>query len=107
MAKTNSKAEAEIKSTLNETSLIVEDALRSITEQIGEIFKNAIDRTSSYSKTLANDIKGNLNELARGTDVLEKNQAKLNKGDLTRADITKQIEARQLKIQSIEKIIRQ
>jgi hypothetical protein len=99
------KAEAEIKSTLNETSIIVEDALRSIADQVGDIFKNAIDKTSTFSKTLANDIKGNLNSLARSTDVLEKNQAKLNKGELTRADITKQIEARRLKIQSIEKQI--
>ena len=99
------KAEAEIKSTLNETSIIVEDALRSIADQMGEIFKNAIDRTSSYSKTLFNDIKGGVNALARTTDIIEKNQAKLNKGDLTRADITKQIEARQLKILSIERQI--
>ena len=99
------KAEAEIKNTLNETSLIVEDALRSIADQMGEIFKNAIDRTNSYAKTLANDIKGSVNSLARGTDVLEKNLIKLNKGDLTRADITKQIEARQFKILSLTKSI--
>lgn len=99
----NNKDKENIKQTVKETSIIVEDALRSISSQVGDIFRDALNNTSTFSKTLTRDIQGGLNSLAKSTDVIEKNLTKLTKGELTRAEVNKQIEARKLKLQSIEK----
>jgi hypothetical protein len=99
----NKNDKENIKQTAKETSIIVEDALRSISSQVGDIFRDALNNTSTFSKTLTRDIQGGLNSLAKSTDVIEKNLTKLTKGELTRAEVNKQIEARKIKLQSIEK----
>jgi len=99
----NKNDKEDIKRAAKETSIIVEDALRSISSQVGDIFRDALNNTSNFSKTLTRDIQGGLNSLAKSTDVIEKNLTKLTKGELTRAEVNKQIEARKIKLQSIEK----
>jgi hypothetical protein len=88
-----------------ETSEIVEDALRSISSQIGDIFKEALDTTSSFSKTITNDITKGINNLARNSTVLLSNQEKLNSGGLTRLQVEKQIAERTIKIAAIQQQI--
>jgi hypothetical protein len=99
----NKNDKEDIKKAAKETSIIVEDALRSISSQVGDIFRDALNNTSTFSKSLTRDIQGGLNSLAKSTDVIEKNLTKLTKGELTRAEVNKQIEARKIKLQSIEK----
>ena len=88
-----------------ETSEIVEDALRSISSQIGDIFKEALDTTSSFSKTITNDITKGINNLARNSTVLLSNQEKLSSGSLTRLQVEKQIAERTIKIAAIQQQI--
>ena len=99
----NKNDKEDIKQTAKETSIIVEDALRSISSQVGDIFRDALNNTSTFSKSLTRDIQGGINSLAKSTDIIEKNLTKLTKGELTRAEVNKQIEARKIKLQSIEK----
>ena len=88
-----------------ETAEVVEDALRNISSQVGEIFKDALDSTSTFSKTITGDITKGINNLARTTTTLISNQEKLKSGSLTRAQIEKQIQERSIKIQAIEQQI--
>ena len=84
-----------------ETAEIVEDALRNISSQIGEIFREALDTTTTFSKVLTNDITKGINNLARTSTILLSNQEKLNSGNLTRLQVDKQIAERTTKIASI------
>jgi hypothetical protein len=88
-----------------ETAEVVEDALRNISSQVGDIFKDALDSTSTFSKTITSDITKGINNLARTTTTLISNQEKLKSGSLTRAQIEKQIQERSIKIQAIEQQI--
>lgn len=89
-----------------ETAVVVEDALRNIASKIKDVFEDALTTASStsqtFSKTLIKDISSGLNSLAKVSQQLESNQAKLNAGSLKRADIEKQILERTAKIKSLE-----
>ena len=91
-----------IKKELFETSVIVQDAFRSISDNIGEMFKDALGVTETFSKSLEKDITKSLSSLAKTTTLLEGNYNKISKGEINRRDILKQIEDRTLKIKSIE-----
>lgn len=95
----------EIERRTRETAEIVEDALRNISSQVGEIFQEALDTTSGFSKSLTSDITKGINSLARSTTTLIANQEKLKSGSLTRAQIEKQIQERSIKIKAIEQQI--
>jgi hypothetical protein len=92
----------DIKKKARETAEIVEDALRSISSQVGQIFEEALTSTSNFSKTLKNDVTKGLNSLAKTSTLIETNLSKLNKGNLTRLDIEKQLEQRQIKLNSLQ-----
>jgi len=91
-----------IKKIADETQVVVEDALRSIASNIGDIFAQALSNGQNASKTLAKDVTGTINSLAKSTDVLVKNQEKANKGILTYKDITAEIQSRNARIQTIK-----
>jgi RNA-binding protein YhbY len=91
-----------IKQELFETSVIVQDAFRSISDNISEMFKDALGVTETFSKSLDKDITKSLSSLAKTTTLLEGNYNKISKGEINRRDILEQIEQRELKIRSIE-----
>lgn len=95
----------EVKRRALETAEVVEDALRNISSTVGEIFKDALDNTSSFSKTLTNDITKGINNLARTSTTLLSNQERLRSGNLTRAQIEKQIFERTTKVAAIQQQI--
>jgi hypothetical protein len=88
-----------------ETAEIVEDALRNISSQISDIFKEALDTTSTFSKTITGDITKGINNLARTSTTLLSNQERLKAGNLTRAQIEKQIFDRTVKVATIQQQI--
>jgi hypothetical protein len=91
----------EVKKRALETAEIVEDALRNISSQVGNIFKEALDTTSTFSKSLTGDITKGINNLAKSSTTLLSNQEKLRTGALTRAQVEKQIQDRTDKINAI------
>ena len=91
-----------IKKIADETQVVVEDALRSIASNIGDIFAQALTAGQNSAKTLAKDVTGTINSLAKSTDVLVRNQEKANKGILTYKDITAEIQNRTAKIQALK-----
>ena len=98
-------ADNNLENKVKETSLIVEDALRSIADKVSSIFEDAASESSSLANTLERDITKSINSLARTTSTLENNQSKLRNGLLKEKDIRKQIEDRENKILSIRKQI--
>lgn len=92
----------DIKKKARETAEVVEDALRSISSQVGQIFEDALSSTDNFSKSLKNDVTKGLNTLAKTSTLIEGNLYKLNKGNLTRLDIEKQLEQRQVKFNSLQ-----
>ena len=99
-AKTN--AGNEVKAAAMETAVVVEDALRSIASNIGDIFKAATEEGQNMAKTLGKDIQSSINQLAKSTSDLAKAQESANKGILTYNDVQKQIEGRNIKIQALK-----
>jgi hypothetical protein len=76
---------------LSETSQIVEGTLKSISSNIGDIFKSSLREVDSVTKSFGKDVQKQLNEMARSTDVLVENQVKMKKGALNVKDVSKQI----------------
>lgn len=95
----------DINKEVKETGVIVEDALRSIANNVGEIFSQALDSTSNYSKTLTKDITSGINSMAKGTDKLLSNEIALAEGKGKSSDIQKQLNDRLLKMESLKKRI--
>ena len=95
----------DINKEIKETGVIVEDALRSIANNVGEIFSQALDSTSNYSKTLNKDITSGINSMAKATDKLVANEIALAEGKGKSNDIEKQLNDRLLKRNSIQKRI--
>lgn len=86
-----------------ETAEIVEDALRSIASDVGNIFKEALTSTDTYAKSLKKDVTSSLNNLAKTSTLIEGNLSKLKSGNLTRLNIQKQLEERQVKFNALER----
>jgi len=95
----------EIRKQARETAEIVEDALRSITSNIKDIFDQALTNTDTYSKTLSADITRGLNSLAKTSKLIEDNLSKLKSGTQTRLNIEKQLEQRQIKSEALQRQI--
>jgi hypothetical protein len=76
---------------LSETSQIVEGTLKSISSNIGDIFKSSLREVDSVTKSFGKDVQKQLNEMARSTDILVENQVKMKKGALNVKDVSKQI----------------
>jgi hypothetical protein len=74
-----------------ETATVVEDALRSIAGQIGDIFENALSGADRVSQAMAKDIQSRFNKFAKITDDISSNILKMEKGLLSTKTIQDQI----------------
>jgi hypothetical protein len=95
----------ETKKKIVETSQIVENTLQSIASQIGDIFQDALSEADSITKIFGKDIEKQLRSLARSTDKMVENQLKINAGQASSKDITKQILEYETKREILEKRI--
>lgn len=93
---------ADLNKETRETAVIVEDALRNIAAQVGDIFEQSLNQTNRFSKSITNDITNNLKNLAKTSDLFEGNLSKLNKGLLSSKEVQKQIEARAVRLKSLD-----
>lgn len=100
MAKQNE--EQRVKQVAKETSIVVEDALRSIASNIGQIFQDALSEGQDISKAMVSDIQGGLNSLAKVSKALAESQSKAVQGALKQRDITREMEQRNAKIFAIK-----
>jgi len=90
---------------LEDIAKYTEEAFRTVADNVSQTFKDALAQGQSVSKSFGNDIKNNMNSLARiATDNIA-NQEKLKKGLLTQQSIQKQIETREAKILAIQNSI--
>ena len=94
--------EEDIKKVAKETSVVVEDALRSIANNIGNIFAEALSNSQDLSKSLVKDVQGGLNSLVKVSTLLAETNEKAVNGALTQRDITKELEKRNAKIFAIK-----
>ena len=95
----------EIKKQVLETSQIVENTLKSVAAQIGDIFQDALSEADGITKIFGKDVEKQLKSLARSTDKMVENQLKINAGQTSSKDITKQILEYQTKREVLEKRI--
>jgi len=84
----------DIKKQAKETASIVEDALRSIASQIGDIFEQALHGADKVTEATAKDIQSRFNKMAKVTDDVASNITKMNSGLLSSKDIQGQINKR-------------
>lgn len=95
----------EIKKQVLETSQIVENTLKSVSSQIGEIFQDALSEAEGITKIFGKDVQKQLNSLARSTDKMVENQLRINAGQAASKDISKQLVDYQTKREVLEKRI--
>ena len=95
----------EIKKQVLETSQIVENTLKSVASQIGEIFQDALSEAEGITKIFGKDVQKQLNSLARSTDKMIENQLRINAGQSASKDISKQLLDYQTKREVLEKRI--
>lgn len=95
----------EIKKQVIETSQIVENTLKSVASQIGEIFQDALSEADGITKVFGKDVQKQLNSLARSTDKMIENQLRINAGQSASKDISKQLLDYQTKREVLEKRI--
>ena len=95
----------EIKKQVIETSQIVENTLKSVASQIGDIFQDALSEADGITKIFGKDVQKQLNSLARSTDKMIENQLKINAGQSASKDISKQLLDYQTKREVLEKRI--
>ena len=95
----------DIKEKITITSTIVENTLKSIASQIGDIFQDALSEADSITKIFGKDVEKQLKSLARSTDSMINNQLQINAGQLSSKNISKQILEYQTKREILEKRI--
>jgi hypothetical protein len=88
------KSPEDIKREALETATIVEETLRSITDNITLAFEAAMAGTDRVSQTVAKDIQARFNKLAKVTDDLASNAFKLQQGLLDVNKVQDQINKR-------------
>ena len=90
---------------LADTSQNVENTLRSISSNIGDIFKSSLRQVDSVTKAFGKDVQKQLTEMARSTDTLVENQVKMKNGALSVKDVSKQILEYEVKREVLSKKI--
>ena len=87
--------EGRIRDKAKETAEIIQDAFRSIAASIPEMFADALDTAedgvASFAKTAQKDVTKAVNQMAKYSDLLIKNEVKLSQGQLKSKDVRKQI----------------
>lgn len=88
-------ADDRIRDKAKETAEIIQDAFKSIAASIPEMFADALDSAedgvASFAKTAQKDITKAVNQMAKYSDLLIKNEVKLSQGQLKSKDVRKQI----------------
>jgi hypothetical protein len=84
-----------------ETASIVEDALRSIADNIVSTFEATMSGMDRTAQATAKDIQARFNKMAKVSDDIASNAVKLQQGLLSVKDINKQILERQVKQESL------
>ena len=98
----NQNNQDRIRSEAKETAVVVEDALRSISSKIGDIFEEALNAGEGVSQRFVRDIQSGLNSLAKVSNQIASANLKAEKGLLKQRDVTKQIQERKAKILALE-----
>lgn len=96
----------EIRERILDTSQIVENTLKSVAAQISDIFQDALSEADTITKIFGKDVEKQLRSLARSTDKMIENQLKINAGQASSKDISKQILEYNTKREVLEKRIR-
>jgi hypothetical protein len=84
----------DIRRKAQETASIVEDALRSIASQVGDIFEQALSGADKVTQATAKDLQSRFNKMAKITDDIASNIIKLQSGTLKTDTIQDQINKR-------------
>lgn len=84
----------DIRRKAQETASIVEDALRGIAGQIGDIFEQALSGADRVTRATSRDLQASFNKFARITDDIASNIIKIEQGSLTVKNIQQQINQR-------------
>lgn len=95
-------AKKDIRREAKETAVIIEDALRSISSRIGDIFQEALDETGTVSEAMAKEVQSSMNSLAKVSKDLADSYQKAYDGAYKQADLQKTINARKAKQFAIE-----
>lgn len=105
MATPNQPNLGQTRQDIMDIAAMTEETFRSVADNIQSTFRDAINQGQSMSKTFGNDIKNNLNSIARVASDSIANHEKIKQGLLTENDIQKQIDIRASKILAIENTI--
>ena len=92
----------ELRKEAQETARIVDDAMRTLSSRIVELFKQAADETEDITKDLVKEVQKGTSALLSNADALIDAQEKANKGALKQRDIAKEIEKKQKAILTLE-----
>ena len=84
----------DIRRRAQETASVVEDALRGIAGQIGDIFDRALSGADRVTRATSRDLQASFNKFARITDDIASNITRIEQGSLTVRNIQKQINER-------------
>lgn len=87
MAKDKKEVEQEIK----DLASIAEVAFKNISENIKDVFSDALSRGEKVISSITKDMQKNINSLAKDSNKLIINQSRINQGLYSAKDITKQI----------------
>jgi hypothetical protein len=74
-----------------ETATVVEEALRGIAGQIGDIFERALAGADKVTQATAKDLQASFNKFAKISDDISSNIVKIGQGTLTIKNIQNQI----------------
>ncbi len=84
----------DIRRQAQETASIVEDALRSIASQVGDIFEQALQGADKVTEATAKDVQSRFNKMAKVTDDVASNITRMQSGLLNTKTIQDQINKR-------------
>lgn len=94
--------EAELRQQTQEAAIIIEDALRSIADNVGDLFKQALEAGENISKSFVRDFNKELQSTVKVSSLLLANQEKAVRGKLSERDVTKILLDRQTKINALK-----
>lgn len=102
MANPNQPNLGQTKQDIIDIASMTEETFRSVADNIQSMFRDALDKGASLSKSFKNDISNQIRSITRDSSKLADNFEKLNRGTLKQVDITKQLESRNARLLSIE-----
>ena len=80
MADNNKNIKKEVEQDIKDLASIAEVAFRNITDNIKDLFDDALNSGQTIIKTVSKDMQKSLNSLVRDSNNLVINQSRINKG---------------------------